>query len=430
MSVGEFPQFFDHIFELKIMKQTFLIIFLANIIALNLGGCKFNSASDPDNLSITLKNPTDFARQDEIISLPLNDVLTVIKSTPDDLRLKVPFQIIDIDNDGTNDQLNFLMNFEPHETKNIKLSELVTEETITFPKRTQAEISHKENGEWKGREYMGGTFKNVTHLKVPPEHTDHSWYIRYEGPGWESDKVGYRFYLDWRNATDIFGKSTTEMVLQNIGQDGFDSYHEASDWGMDVLKVGQSLGIGSIGIWQEGKAKRVAKTDSLETQILANGEIFSKVRTTYYGWEIDDNKIDLISDLSIAAGSRMTHQNLEIKGTIENICTGIVKHAEADMFDFSQPGKTGWGYIATYGKQSLNNDKLGMAILFKNDDLIEITEDDHSHVVVLMPKHKTLDYYFLAAWELEKDGIKNKDEFINYLNKSIEQLNKPIETTL
>jgi len=46
-----------------------------------------------------------------------------------------------------------------------------------------AEISIKEGGKWEGRKYIGGTFKNVESVKLAPEHTDHSFDIRYEGPG-------------------------------------------------------------------------------------------------------------------------------------------------------------------------------------------------------------------------------------------------------
>ena len=89
--------------------------------------------------------------------------------------------------------------------------------------KTYAEISVKEGGKWEGRKYIGGTFKNVQSLKLAPEHTDHSFDIRYEGPGWESNKIGYRLYLDWRNAIDIFGKKTEAMVLQQVGLDNFDA---------------------------------------------------------------------------------------------------------------------------------------------------------------------------------------------------------------
>ena len=83
---------------------------------------------------------------------------------------------------------------------------------------TYAEISIKEGGEWKGREYVGGTFKNVESVQLPSTHTDHSYYIRYEGPGWENSNVGYRLYLDWRNAIDIFGKEVDTLVLPYVGR--------------------------------------------------------------------------------------------------------------------------------------------------------------------------------------------------------------------
>src|SRR6218665_1759251 len=111
-------------------------------------------------------------------------------------------------------------------------------------KQTYAELSIKEGGKWVGQKYEGGTFKNVTSLKVPKSHWDHSFFIRYEGPGWESSKIGYRLYLDWRNCIDLFGKVTDTMVLSKVGLDGFESYHHPSDWGMDILKAGKALGVG------------------------------------------------------------------------------------------------------------------------------------------------------------------------------------------
>ena len=121
------------------------------------------------------------------------------------------------------------------------------------------------------------------------------------------------------------------MVLQNVGLDGFDSYHEMADWGMDILKVGESLGIGSIGMWNEGKANRVAVTDSVTSEIVLNGSVESLIRTKYFGWKVGDRIYNLTSELSIFAGSRMTKHHLKIDGEAENLCTGIVKHPDAQL---------------------------------------------------------------------------------------------------
>ena len=86
-----------------------------------------------------------------------------------------------------------------------------------------------------------------------------------------------------------------------------------------------------------------------------------------------------------------------------------------------------WGYIATWGPQSLNKDNLGLAVLYKKSDLIEKTEDKDNHVVVLKPTNGYVEYYFLGAWELEKNGIKSKEAFIAYLSNLQKQLSEPVD---
>ena len=191
--------------------------------------------------------------------------------------------------------------------------------------KTYAEISIKDGGRWIERKYEGGVFKNVNTLKVPEAHTDHSYYIRYEGPGWESNKVGYRLYLDWRNGIDIFGKQTDEIILPDVGQDGFDSYHEVSDWGVDVLKVGKGLGIGSIGRLINNKMNHFNEVDSTLVSI-ENSKLFSSVEVNYYGWKTNKEITNLQSLLTIAPDQRYTKHTIHTSEPLKGICTGIVKH--------------------------------------------------------------------------------------------------------
>jgi len=336
-------------------------------------------------------------------------------------------QVNDVNADHKVDEIVFLCDLTAGESKQVTLRfSKDGSKSRDYTKRTQAELSHKVGGKFIDRKYEGGEFQNVEYLVVPPEHTDHSFFIRYEGPGWESDKVGYRFYLDWRNATDIFGKKTHEMVLQDVGLDGFDSYHEMSDWGMDILKVGDSFGIGSWGMWADNKANRVSETDTLKCTILANGPVQSKILTEYVGWRVADNQYDLEATLSINAGSRKTLCELDISGEPENLCTGIVKHDSARAL-MSGEEKEGWLYFATYGKQSLADDKLGMAVFYKKTDLAMLTNDDLSHLIVLKPDNGKVNYYFAAAWEKEPGGIKTEQQFIDYLNDTVNKLDNPVE---
>jgi hypothetical protein len=390
----------------------------------------------PESFKFSVENNTAMARVDQTIMLSVagikakypafNPGAFVVLSGEKELAN----QATDQDGDGQPDQIVFVTDFASQEQKLVTVRYANSGmKKRDYPKRTQAELSHKVGGQFVDRKYEGGDFQNVQYLRVPPEHTDHSLFIRYEGPGWESDKVGYRFYLDWRNAADIFGKKVPAMVLQNVGLDGFDSYHEMSDWGMDILKVGESLGIGSIGMWNRDKANRVSATDSVTCEIAANGPVYSQVRTQYFGWEVDGKKYDLTSNLSITAGSRLTRHELQITGSPENLCTGIVKHPEVSLLK-SSGNINNWTYLATYGKQSLADDNLGMAVLYKTADLIEVREDSNSHVIVLKPTGGNLEYYFLAAWEKEPGGIQTEAQFVQYLENVIAGLDSPLKVEI
>jgi hypothetical protein len=110
---------------------------------------------------------------------------------------------------------------------------------------------------------------------------------------------------------------------------------------------------------------------------------------------------------------------------LDNLCTGIVKLPDAEyIIPESVYGE--WTWIATYGKQTLQGDMLGMAVFCKSKDLIRLAEDEDDHVVVLKPSENKLTYYFLAAWEQEPGGIKTKQEFIDYLKEQSELLNNSL----
>ncbi|WP_372772667.1 DUF4861 family protein [Mangrovibacterium sp.] len=290
--------------------------------------------------------------------------------------------------------------------------------------RTQAYLGIKEGGEWKwvtksnGNEqweYQGGVFKSVSSLHVSEKHTDHSFDIQFEGPGWESDKVGYRLYLDWRNAIDIFGKKTGTLVLHQVGLDGFDSYHDVSDWGVDVLKVGASLGMGSIAFWDGKQAIRVEKTDSLNCTT-ENELKKSNVTVTYHGWQINNTKTILQSSFEIEEGSYLTQCDHQFTEVLPNLATGLVKHKGTEVQLFNDL-KEGWSCLATFGVQTLQNDKMGMCVFFRDDQIIELTEDEHSHVIVLEPENNELTYYFGAAWERDASAVSTMEEFKSLLSE-------------
>lgn len=347
----------------------------------------------------------------------------------------IPAQLIDRDGDGEKDGVFTLVDLGSEGHAELIVNRGLAGQAPNTDKRTQAEISRKTGGEWQPHseenregqyEYVGGEFENVQQLTPPDEHSDHSYFIRYEGPGIESDLVGYRVYLDWRNGFDIFGKKTTDMVLQDVGQDGFGSYHEMADWGMDILKVGDSLGAGGYGYWDGEKVVRVSEVDGWDARILDNGDLYSSFSIQYNDWQVADKTLDLTAQLSMIAGSRLVHVDLELSEPLDNIAAGLVKHPGTELIkgDVNITGKA-YTYVASWGQQTLNDDNLGMALLFRRSDLEAQTEDEHNYVSVLDAAGEDVDYYFLAAWEGEANGIKTREDFVAYLEDQAERLTMP-----
>ncbi|MDI5949886.1 DUF4861 family protein [Flavobacterium yafengii] len=292
---------------------------------------------------------------------------------------------------------------------------------LTTTSKTYAEISVKEGGKWEGRKYVGGTFKNVGKVKLAKEHTDHSFDIRYEGPGWESNKVGYRLYLDWRNAIDIFGKKTEAIVLPQVGQDNFDSYHEMSDWGADILKAGKGIGIGSIDRYLNKERLHFYEVDSTIAKV-ENRPNSSSVKVQYYGWKTASDKINFTSELTINPNKRYTKHTIHPSKEIAGICTGIVKQKNTELLKKISQNKK-WAYLATYGTQSLVPDNLGMAIFYETGTVENLVDAEFDYLLVFKPRTKPTSFYFLGAWEQEPNGIKTKEAFLSYLDQKLKELN-------
>ncbi|MCK7598953.1 glycoside hydrolase family 88 protein [Microbulbifer sp. CAU 1566] len=389
--------------------------------------------------SLELANPSDFPRLDEAVYLSYYELgLKAGFASPIAVwnqAEQIPVQAIDKDADGEKDGILFTVDVAVDETLKLRIAK-ADAEYAQHTKRTQAEISHKVGGEWKEREYLGGSFQNVSSLEVPKEHTDHSWYIRYEGPGIESDLVGYRVYLDWRNGFDIFGKQTLEPVLQNVGQDGFDSYHESADWGMDILKVGSAVGVGGYGYWDGEKVIRVSDVQDWQADITENGDLYSSFKIQYKGWKpTEDLQTDLTAVLSMHAGSRLVEVNAKTSEELDNLIAGIVDHEGTELIvgDMDITGHA-YTYIGTYGAQSLDGANLGMAVLAKRKAIKETTKDEHNQVAILKPAGNEVQYYFVAAWAnevaSEHGPITSKAQFETYLQQEAEKLTMPLRQRL
>jgi hypothetical protein len=393
-------------------------------------------------IKATLQNNTNIERTDEAIVIARKVLEKYTGKIPDDKSLQVkkssgellPSQVDDFNQDGNWDEVVFLLSFQPNEKVAVSFDYVGRNQMPLFTKRTQARMA-KFNGE---------KFELVTNETMPKNHQPTDFSVtqmplyQTEGVAWENDKVGFRMYFDPRNGKDIFGKTTEQMVLQDAGLPG-SNYHQKSDWGMDILKVGASLGAGAIALvvkntkGQDSLIRLGTKVEQTSYQLIADGPVRSIFKLTYKNWQVLPASVyQFTEQISITAGKYFYESNLSLAGPDEpSLAVGIVNlHNTKKALSFSDRN---YHYLATHDKQSENQDMLGMSIVCKKADFIADGKTAQSgeekilntNYVKLNPK-AGLSFRFYACWEATDKRFADSLYFENFLKTELTKSENPI----
>lgn len=421
----------------KMKKSTFLL-FLFSVL---LFSCE-------NKATVKLTNPVNAERTDEVIILSKDKIsqlmalddssLPVFKNSNGEM---LPSQLDDLDNDGLWDEAAVLVNFAPSETVELKLELLPAGEYPSFEKRTNLSLKIKQED---------GSYKEFDSYKALPCSDGFEIIAMAESVSWENDKIAFRNYFDCRNVKDLFGKLQPRMILDKIGTPELGSYHNLSDWGMDVLHCGSSLGSGGIALLKNDSLYRLGSTEVYEYQKIVEGPVRSIFELRYAGWDVAGEKMGAVERITIYPGKYWFESDVIVNGCSENdqIVTGIVtSQLKREPFAFEAGN---FQCIGTHDVQSLNKDELGMAAIVPLQEAGKIArtsninffklgfqtvvEKSFSNIISetyyigqkctsgVAAKH-----YFFSVWGLEKEQWKSEEGFRKYISEEAEKLSQPIE---
>ena len=337
--------------------------------------------------TVTVSNPSNLMRDDAVVDVPAPDAkgdwsVRIGKQT-------APAQVVD-------GHIRFTVSLKPKQSLHAELLPQATD----APRRVQAVLKVQEGGALQDNILKGGTYRDYVSYTVPKSHFIHDYLIAFEGVGWESDRVGYRLYLDTRNVPDIYGKYGTGMVLQDIGHYG-DDYQYPRDWGGDIFKVNQSLGMGGVGLVRDGKATQIGDA-TVTGKILANGPVTAIT-------EVDADAIAggsgfIHAAYAISAGSPVTEVDVSAGALDQALAAGLTVHA-GDQIVTAPKSKGRWTYIAIWGDQEYGHDKVGTVVFFRRDDAA-LPVNDGQTLFVAFHSQTQAHYAFAARWVQENKDVK------------------------
>lgn len=293
---------------------------------------------------------------------------------------ELPSQADDLDGDGKLDEIVCQIELKPKQTRIVTIAYgdplTIARLRSDYPKRTHAKFTQV-----------------------------------FEGMGWESDATAWRIYFDKRNAIDLFGKRRRGLYLEMFGSPEYD-YHEESPAGRDIYKIGDALGIGSVGALVDGKVVKVSDVDERAWRIISDGPVRSIVELKYKGWSVGGRKVNLSSRMTQWAGKRGFEHSIKAEGAEGlTLVTGLPRKAGLDEKAFEPSTDTPILWRATWGHQvlktgatateSLPDQNLGLAIITPGRDSKLIKNDTLNLLIQPVLTNGAASWYVLAAWDQE-----------------------------
>jgi hypothetical protein len=384
-----------------------------------------------EKMSFTLVNNLDMDRQDEYAILSRPDIEEITGGIPegsylgleDELGNIIPYQLDDMDGDGNWDELFLVTDIGTGASLKVKVSFI--ESKPDFRQRTNIRFSRIDD--------LENEIVSEPRLESNTTEVSSARY-QFEGPGWENDIVGFRNYYDRRNGIDIFGKKVPDMVLDEVDTDESVSYHEMQDWGMDILKVGNSLGAGSLAMLCNDSLYRVGDSGTGGYRIVTEGPLRSVLELTFTGWQCGDRQVDLTHRISIPAGRPGYMSTVTASGMDPDsrLVAGIV-NMHSDTLYADPQGDMAW--IATHDAQAELEMYLGMALACPAEDFIATgTARDSGDGIIqtyfmsmAIEENTPVSFWFITSWEGQDPGTRDPDHFLAMLRDECTRIASPLE---
>jgi hypothetical protein len=170
-----------------------------------------------------------------------------------------------------------------------------------------------------------------------------------------------------------------------------------------------------------GKADWLGPATALSAQVSESGPLVASVAVETRGWALGPARHDTVAEYAIGAGSRLTH--VRVRSTPgAPLAAGIVKHPGVEIL--RREGET-WGYVASFGDQSLAHDALGLVVFYRLDQTLSRGDDGATLYVAF--RDGPIDYAFAAIWRQEPGAPSTLEALKAWLDATLETLDRPVQ---
>jgi hypothetical protein len=387
------------------MTRTYIL--LAGLLAAAVVGLAAQAppAAAP-SATVTVRNPLAIARPAETIVLAGADIRKAL--SVGDLRTlhvrdaagrDVLAQAIDVNDDGTFDELVFQTDVAAGESRTFTLA--------VGDRRVYTREQFRAYGRF-----------------VRERRDDFAW---------ENDLVAFRTYgaalETWAqepltsSAVDVWFKKTRRLVINDWYM--VDDYHRDHGEGADLYSAGKSRGCGGSGVWEAGRLWPSA--NFRDSRVLANGPIRLMFELTYLAWDVNGRPVRERKRITLDAGQHLNRFESEYAADgarPAQYAAGVKKAAAAAIAADKAAGTLrSWEPVKGAGN-------FGCGIVMAPASVADAAEADaNSLLVAALPASGPATYWAGFGWDQGGD-IADLAAWDAYLAQFARRLAAPVQVTV
>ena len=381
-----------------------------------------SAAFAQQTITVCVSNPSTAARTDEpvIISLaPYGNICSALITAD---GKEIPYQLDDLDQNDTYDELCFLADLKGNETKKYEVKLFNDGEPRPYPARVFAEMLIR-NDKVKEKNKHDNFIESIT----ARGDCANSYNIQHHhGVDFESELNGIRIYFDKRQTLDLYGKFQKRLELEAT-QFYTQPDQKAEGYGDDVLWVGNTFGLGAFRGWDGKEPTMIDPVRSRTQRIISYGPLRTIVELFDRGWQ----GVNMTIRYTQYGGHRDTDIDVFFNKDVSNrlFSTGIINVKGSEEFSDKQGLRACWGTDWPSG-DTINWKRetvgLGICIPMKYVRSEEVANKDN-YAFVVGTSNNHLSYKVIYCSDNEAFGYHSAKEWFEFLQEWKKEVLKPIE---
>lgn len=357
-----------------------------------------------NKVTVTVKNPLSLQRNNEIVEINLKKVIAklglkegetfIVKNA---ISKQIPYQI-----SNSNNEKDIFLIF----SATVKASGV---STYTIQKGTPEK------------------FENKVYGRLIPERKDDF--------AWENDRVAFRVYGPALQATgevssgiDVWAKRTEKLIVNQWYADDLSakkSYHTDHGEGLDMYKVGPTLGGGATTPCIDGKL--YFSKNFVKSEVLDNGPLRMTVKLTYAPFTADQTEITETRIISLDAGNQFNKVEINYKANASSVpvVTGIVMRNSKLEKTFTAENKN--YFLHAEPTDSINGTIYEAVLRTQPFSKVEVK---YGHILGTQNIISGKDYIYYQGAGWSKYGFSTFEDWKKYVKNYLLKIKNPLSVTI